>query len=193
MRNSQFKILTNDTEENLATLHRPAKRVKNPHATDIVFLMQAMKEICESPNVAGIAATQLGKPVRIFALHLDKSKPCKFYINPKIVASSEETFEEPEGCLSVPGQSGYVERAKVVALKFEDRNGNQKFEVFNDPTGFSAKAVQHEMDHLDGVLYIDRSDRVFSEEEMEKAFYEAKAKEEKAAQDQAITDEILED
>jgi peptide deformylase len=53
-----LKILINDTPQNIALLNRPAKRVKNAHATDIVFLMQKMKEICESPNVAGIAATQ---------------------------------------------------------------------------------------------------------------------------------------
>jgi peptide deformylase len=176
----ELKILINDTPQNIAILNRPAKRVKNAHATDIIFLMQTMKRICESPNVAGVAATQLGKPVRIFALHIDKTKPCKFYINPKIVAMSDETFEDIEGCLSVPGKQGYVERSRVVSLKYEDRNGNQKTEVFNDPTGFSAKAVQHEMDHLDGVLYIDRTDKIYSDEQMQKSFDEAKQKEQSA-------------
>lgn len=160
-------VLTVDNPEDAIKLKWVAKKVKNPYSTDIILLMQRMKEIAQNPNVAGIAATQLGRPFRLFALHIDKTKPVKFYFNPKITAESEDTSTQMEGCLSVPGKHGLVTRAKSVALKYQDQNGNTKTEVFhaNDLTdGFAARAVQHEMDHLNKILYIDKCEEILTDE-----------------------------
>jgi peptide deformylase len=74
-------------------------------------------------------------------------------INPEIVARSTEVEEDWEGCLSIPDIRGRVPRASAVTVKAFDRNGT-RIEI--DATGFSARVIQHEYDHLDGVLFFDR-------------------------------------
>jgi peptide deformylase len=168
------RILTVNNSNHEAFLHRPGKRVKNPHATEIIFLMQEMEKIAKEPGVAGIAATQLGKPWRVFALNINKSDPVTFYFNPRIVAMSENLHSDLEGCLSVPGKHGQVERAKAIVLKWQNRNLDSMMQTFDgshDPQmAFIARAIQHEVDHLDGILYIDKTEVVLDNEQMENAF-----------------------
>lgn len=123
----------------------------------------------ESPRGVGLSAVQIGKPVRIFSILLptsgkpdDKAEPVlKTFINPEIVkVSKEKTFgpnqEKPilEGCLSIPSIWGPVKRHKWLKLRYQTENGTWKMEKFKD---FPARVIQHELDHLNGILFADHS------------------------------------
>ncbi|MGK7911095.1 MAG: peptide deformylase [Synechococcus sp.] len=108
-----------------------------------------------SPGAIGLAATQVGLPLRVFLVDLHPQQPesdLRVYVNPIIVRSSRWKMAR-EGCLSFPEYLATVKRAKRLAVKGCDRLGNS-FE--HDLEGFEAVVVQHELDHLDGVLMIDR-------------------------------------
>ena len=111
---------------------------------DLVDTMRA------APGV-GLAATQVGVPLRVAVVEVEK----KLYtlVNPEIVDSSADTQNGPEGCLSIPGYWADVTRTMKVKLRALDRTG-KRFTVTGE--GFLARAFQHELDHLDGKLYIDR-------------------------------------
>lgn len=99
----------------------------------------------------GIASPQIGINKRVFIAHI-KHKDTAF-INPEIVKSSEATVTTEEGCLSVPGVYGNVERPKRVTIRATDRHG-RKLEL--DLKNLDAVVVQHELDHLDGILFVDK-------------------------------------
>ena len=117
-------------------------------------------------NGAGIAANQVGIPYRLFTVEVKGNNPRYPYkppipltilVNPEIAFLSDETFENYEGCLSVPNLRGAVDRHLEIAVSGHDRDGvRRSFEV----RGYSAGTYQHELDHLDGVLFPHRvSDR----------------------------------
>ncbi len=104
----------------------------------------------------GLAAIQVGEPVRLITMDLsrktdDVKKPMVF-INPEITARSEELFSYEEGCLSIPDYYAPVERPKSVTVKYRDLEGNEH-EI--QAEGLLATCLQHEIDHLNGVLFID--------------------------------------
>lgn len=103
----------------------------------------------------GIAAPQVGRNIRVFIAN-EKNVP-KAYINPEITEMSENLIDSEEGCLSVPGVWGVVPRAKRVKLKALDRHG-RKIEV--DAKNFPAVILQHEFDHLEGILFVDKATRI---------------------------------
>ncbi len=105
----------------------------------------------------GIAAPQVGILRRIIAVQrFDKpGEPFEFYINPEIVEYSAETAPGREGCLSIPGLYGTIKRAQQISLRYRDEQFAEKTETIS---GFTAVIFQHEADHLDGVLYIDRTE-----------------------------------
>lgn len=103
----------------------------------------------------GIAAPQVGRWVRVFVA-VDGKKP-HIIINPVMVRKSWRTEDGEEGCLSVPGKWGIVRRHRGFALKGLDRDGKP---VTHDANGFFARVLQHELDHLNGVLFIDRAKEV---------------------------------
>ena len=118
-------------------------------------LMDDMLEtMYEAPGI-GLAAVQIGIPKRIIVIDVskdeDKKKPL-FLVNPEIVFKSKNTSVYEEGCLSLPGQFAEIERPAECHLKFIDYEGKQK-ELKAD--GLLATCVQHEIDHLDGILFID--------------------------------------
>jgi peptide deformylase len=103
----------------------------------------------------GLAAPQIGVSKRILIACPTVTKGEEYVIvNPEILESSGREIG-PEGCLSLPGVRGEVARAKRIKLRYQDRQGNIKTEDLKD---FFARIVQHEMDHLEGVLLIDRVD-----------------------------------
>jgi peptide deformylase len=134
---------------------------------DILKLLDDMRETMRAQNGQGIAAPQIGVSQRIAIVEIPKkdedpnSGVLYTLINPEIVKFSEEMWEHQEGCLSIPGWVGDVERPLKIVVKSLDRAGNRvKFEA----EGMLARAIQHEIDHLDGVLYIDKlvaPDRVY--------------------------------
>lgn len=103
----------------------------------------------------GIAAPQVGRNIRVFIVN-EKSGP-KAYINPAIELLSEATIDSEEGCLSVPGVWGVVPRAKRIRLTALDRHGRQ---VVVQAKNFPAVVYQHESDHLDGILFVDKATRI---------------------------------
>jgi len=106
-------------------------------------------------DAAALAANQIGLLKRITVIDY-----CDEYIemiNPEILESDGEVTEY-EGCLSLPGFSGMVKRAETVKVKFQDRKGK---EILIERSGMMARCIQHEIDHLDGVLYIDRMEEEF--------------------------------
>lgn len=115
----------------------------------------------KSENGAGIAAPQVGILKRVFIMECrnnprypDKEEfPLSILINPEITFLGEDIIDSWEGCLSIPNIRGLLPRHKKVLLKGLDRNG----EVYSkELEGFQAVVAQHELDHLDGVLFIDR-------------------------------------
>ena len=119
-------------------------------------LLGDMKDTVIKANGAGLAAPQVGVLRRIFVVNVEEGY--FEFLNPEIISSSGEQYSI-EGCLSVPNKDGYVRRPEKVVIKYQDRYGKpQKLTA----TGFFAKAICHENDHLNGVLYIDKADDVRS-------------------------------
>ncbi len=112
--------------------------------TDLVDTMRA------APGV-GLAAPQVGVPLRVAVIEVEKT--LRTLVNPEIVECSEETQTGPEGCLSIPGYWAEVTRPMKVRVRALDRTGKR---FTTTAEGFLARAFQHEIDHLDGVLYLDR-------------------------------------
>lgn len=103
----------------------------------------------------GLAAPQVHMPLRVAVLSLDGDREPEFFVNPHITVLSETTSSTMEGCLSIEGMRARVERPDHIRVEALDRRGKPKaYEL----EGFPAVVVQHEFDHLDGVLYIDRCD-----------------------------------
>ncbi len=123
-------------------------------------LLDDMLETMYVSNGCGLAAPQVGVSKRIVVIDIAREgeEPNPLYlVNPEIIWRSDETEISEEGCLSVPGQRAEVERPASVKIRYLDYNGNQKEMLAED---FLAVAAQHELDHLDGVLYIDRISRL---------------------------------
>jgi peptide deformylase len=123
---------------------------------DLRRVVAEMFELMYASKGIGLAANQVGLPYRLFILNLsgepeDKEEELVF-INPEII-KRKGTTEGEEGCLSFPGMYGQVKRAAKIVIEAFDLNG-EGFEYSLDE--LAARAVQHESDHLDGVLYIDR-------------------------------------
>ncbi|MCZ2146138.1 MAG: peptide deformylase [Anaerolineales bacterium] len=125
----------------------------------------------DAPGV-GLAAPQIGESLRVVVVEYtdderEDARPKKYVlVNPEIVRESEETVTDLEGCLSVPGLAGEVERFEAVTVQAKNRFGKP---IKLKASGWLARIFQHEIDHLNGVLYIDRATRVFqpTPEEME--------------------------
>lgn len=120
-------------------------------------LLKDMEETCLAVHGVGLAANQIGLDLRLALILIPTSEeenaPLKRYviINPEIIAMQGEKVEE-EGCLSLPGLWAEVKRATDVTLKYIDENGQEQVKRAR---GLLAKAFQHEVDHLDGKLFID--------------------------------------
>lgn len=119
---------------------------------DIEKLVLDMRDTLLANDGVGLAAPQVGISKRIFIVCLE-NEPMRAFINPRIVATSEDTVEYEEGCLSFPGLYFNVSRPAAVDIEAFDVHG-KPFKLSAD--GFLARVIQHEYDHLDGMLYIDR-------------------------------------
>ena len=117
------------------------------------LLLKDMADTMYKANGVGLAAPQVGILKRIVVV--DIGEGLIEMINPEII-HTEGTQTGPEGCLSVPGRSGVVTRPNVVTVRFLDRDG-EEYEATAE--GFLARAFCHELDHLDGTLYVDKMDR----------------------------------
>lgn len=124
-------------------------------------LIDDMIDTMRDSNGAGIAAPQIGALTRVFIMEMmDNPRypnkptfPLTIALNPKIIIISEDKIQSWEGCLSIPGIRGRLPRYATVQLDAWDRDGQPYSKVL---TGFEAVVAQHELDHLDGILLIDR-------------------------------------
>jgi len=103
----------------------------------------------------GLASPQIGKNIRAVVIQPDPYKDPVILINPEIVKKSEALMESEEGCFSVPGVYGLVKRHKKISVRALNRHG-RRFEF--DAKNFDAFVIQHEVDHLDGILFIDKAE-----------------------------------
>ena len=118
-------------------------------------LMDDMLDTMYKAPGIGLAAIQIGVPKRIIVLDVSKSPEKKepmYFINPEIVSASKNDATYEEGCLSVPGQFAEIDRPDKCHIKYLDYNGESK-ELKAE--GLLATCIQHEMDHLEGILFID--------------------------------------
>ncbi|KAA0205516.1 peptide deformylase [Candidatus Uhrbacteria bacterium] len=119
------------------------------------FLDALINKMQESSGV-GLASPQVGRNVRAVAIQpYAKDKP-EILVNPEIVKKSEALMESEEGCFSVPGVFGLVKRHKKISVRALNRHGRR---VEFDAKNFPAFVIQHEIDHLDGILFIDKADK----------------------------------
>jgi peptide deformylase len=131
-------------------------------------LMDDMLETMYAAPGIGLAAIQVGEPLRIIVMDLAKEeqpKAPRFFINPEILWKSEETAPYEEGCLSVPDVFDDVERPVRVKLRYRDYRGET---IEEDAEGVFAVCIQHEMDHLEGILFIDHLSRLKRESALRK-------------------------
>ena len=128
-------------------------------------LLEDMKETLHKADGCGLAAPQVGVLRRIALVEVEKGKLYAL-INPEIIAR-EGTQNEMEGCLSIPGEWGITERPEKVTVRAMNRNG-EMYEVSGE--GLMARALCHELDHLDGVLYKDKAIHMLTKEEIEEQF-----------------------
>ena len=117
-------------------------------------LSQDMFRIMRESEGVGLAANQIGRLKRIFVVSFDDED--YVVVNPKVEMVSEETARDVEGCLSIPGIGVEVERPVRVTLSGQDLSGEP---VRHEAEGHLARIFQHETDHLDGILMLDRTDR----------------------------------
>ena len=145
------------TSEN-PILRRKAKKVAKI-TPELRALADDMVETMHKAPGVGLAAPQVAESVRLFVAELEESEENpgsgKTYIifNPEFIWKSDEVVEGVEGCLSVPGWAGEVTRHNKVVVKGLDRSGKR---IRVEAEGWLARVFQHEVDHLDGVLFADR-------------------------------------
>jgi peptide deformylase len=143
-------------------LRKKAKKVEKI-TKDTQKLLDDMVATMRKANGAGLAAPQVGISQRIAVVEVPKEASEKAedepadvlyqLVNPEVIKQSEETWEHQEGCLSIPGWRGDVARPLKIVVRALDRDGNR---IKIEAEGMLARALLHEIDHLDGVLYIDK-------------------------------------
>ena len=172
------RILTIDNAADLAVLKQISTPVEGPVTDELRRLMDDMLETMYAAPGIGLAAVQIGDVRRVIVMDLndavlegdvqdaeaDESEEAqiarrnpRYYVNPEIVWASDDLFTYEEGCLSVPEYFDSVERPARVRLRYMNYAGAT---VEEEAEGLYAVCVQHEMDHLEGVLFIDHLSRL---------------------------------
>jgi peptide deformylase len=168
------RILTVDNAADIAVLKRISTPVEGGVTDELRALMDDMLDTMYAAPGIGLAAVQIGVDKRVIVMDLGDRDPGaeapedeaadeaarrnpRYFVNPEITWSSEELFTYEEGCLSVPDIFDAVERPARVRLRYLNYQGEQ---VEEEATGMYAVCIQHEMDHLEGVLFIDHLSRL---------------------------------
>ncbi|HUS60327.1 MAG TPA: peptide deformylase [Nevskiaceae bacterium] len=148
-------------------LHQKSKPAQSPAGGNKKIKKLAQKMINLIKNGpegqrigVGLSAVQIGKPLRIFVVYSKKSQKDLVFVNSKIIWKSKklvngipDTENKYEGCLSVPGFLGLVKRHQSIKLEYQALNGRIQKRKFS---GFLSTVIQHEMDHLNGILFVER-------------------------------------
>jgi peptide deformylase len=154
------RILTVDNAADLAVLKKPSVPVEGGVTDELRALMDDMLETMYDAPGIGLAAVQIGEPINVIVMDLareDEERAPRYYVNPEILWSSETMASYEEGCLSVPDIYDDVERPAEVKIRYLNYQGET---VEEDADGLFAVCIQHEMDHLKGVLFIDHLSRL---------------------------------
>lgn len=141
-------------------LKRPSRRIRQGEIADLDRLIADMFETMRTAPGVGLAAPQIGKNLRLFvALIGDGEEEFveRVFVNPSVIEREGFDFGE-EGCLSFPNLYGMVERAQSIKLRFNDADFSEHTEDFE---GFPARVIQHEIDHLDGILLNERAEELY--------------------------------
>ena len=164
----------------IVVLPNPILREKTRPVTkfdgELQLLIDNMIDTMRDANGVGLAAPQIGRPLQLAVIEslpeedddgneIPDSRELFVIVNPKIVWESRETRDGIEGCLSIPGYVGEVERSVAVRVRAQDRTGKKiKLRL----SGWTARIFQHEIDHLNGILFLDKltaEDNVWTDEE----------------------------
>ena len=148
---------------------------------DLRALAEEMFETMDAANGVGLACPQIGKNIRMFVAMADDDVR-RVFINPQIIATSDDSVPYEEGCLSVPQVYENIMRPSKVTVQAQDQNG-KRFTIEAD--GLLARIIQHENDHLDGVIFIDRGDEEFAKKTAEQFAKRAERAAQKAAEKEA--------
>jgi len=146
-----LKTILTEPNKLLRQISQPVERVGDAERE----LMNDMLETMYAANGIGLAAIQIGVPRRIIVMDLSKEQNKKlpmYFVNPLIIKKNEEKTIYEEGCLSVPNQFAEIQRSSKCEIEYLDFNGDkQNLEA----EGLLATCIQHEIDHLEGILFID--------------------------------------
>ncbi len=178
------RILTIDNAADLAVLKQVSAPVERVDDTLRALMDEMLETMYAAPGI-GLAAVQVGEPVRVIVMDLGDREATPdteeqaaavrrpaYYVNPEIIWSSDETAPYEEGCLSVPEIYEEVDRPARVKLRYLNSQGEQ---VEEEADGLFAVCIQHEMDHLQGVLFIDHLSRLKRDRSIAKVKKAAKA------------------
>lgn len=154
-----MKPIVQTPNQVLITVAKPVAKI-DKKITSIIADMTATLKAADNPKGVGLAAPQIGVSLRIFLIRPEEDDPIRVIINPTIVEKSSHITKgipyrkkHLEGCLSIPHIWGMVKRHTSLTLQFMDENGQKHEEIFEE---FPAIIVQHEIDHLDGILFTRR-------------------------------------
>ncbi|MBN2197834.1 peptide deformylase [Candidatus Wolfebacteria bacterium] len=160
-----MKIFTvnNKKEEKFLRKKTPVFDFSKFSPKEIRDLIKEMKEMMKIGDGVGLSANQIGLNLRVFVAQIpysEKTEASKFYVifNPEIKKNSKEKIEMEEGCLSIPGVFGLVNRPEKITLIGKDKNNR---EIKIKAHSFLARVFQHETDHLNGILFIDKTKKVY--------------------------------
>ena len=145
------KTILTEPNQLLRQISKPVEKVGKEEQK----LMDDMLETMYSANGIGLAAIQIGIPKRIIVMDLskdEKKKEPQYFVNPVINNKDQKKNTYEEGCLSVPNQFAEIDRPSKCEVEYLDYNGEKK--ILN-AEGLLATCIQHEMDHLEGILFID--------------------------------------
>jgi peptide deformylase len=165
--NEVMRILVIGNRKDSLFLRKEARKVNLEKDKDlIVYFSKRLKATVQNPKNlgVGIAAPQVGLQRRlIYVQRFDKEgEPFEFYINPEIKSYSDSTQVGKEGCLSIPNRTEEVIRSREVVIEYVDWDGKKHIESVS---GFTSVIFQHEIDHLDGILYIDHLEKHTSQKD----------------------------
>ena len=147
----------------LQVLHFPDSRLRQKASNVTVFdekltkfANDMLETMYDAPGI-GLAAVQIGAPLRVIVIDIawrneDGKKEPMYFVNPEIISTVENLATYEEGCLSVPDQYAEIDRPEKCKVKYLDYDGNEQIMLAE---GMLATCIQHEMDHLEGILFID--------------------------------------
>lgn len=150
-----FIVMLNIITNPNPILRKKSQQVADLNSPEIQQLIPEMVETMLTADGVGLAAPQIGKNIRLVTIHFEGET--YVMVNPLIVQKSFFKEWGEEGCLSVPGVAGQVKRPRAIKLHFVDENGKRRT---LSAKKMLARIIQHEIDHLDGILFIDKAKKL---------------------------------